>query len=71
MSKQKQEPLVREVRELKDQNEIWMNPLIPLPDRLDIARGAIRFRDDQIANLRRRLSAAQQQRGIGEDAEHF
>lgn len=32
--------------------EIWKNPLIPMNDRLEIADGAIRFRDEQLDRLR-------------------
>lgn len=34
---------------------MWKNPLIPMNERLEIADGAVRWRDEVIANLRRQL----------------
>lgn len=34
----------------------WKNPLLSMDDRLLIADGAVRFRDEMIANLRRQLA---------------
>lgn len=36
-------------------SEMWKNPLIPMNERLEIADGAVRFREEIIANLRRQL----------------
>lgn len=40
-------------------SEAWKNPLTPMGERLQIADGAVRFRDDVIANLRKQLAEAQ------------
>jgi len=39
-------------------SEMWKNPSIPMPERLQIADGAVRFRDEVIANLRQQLASA-------------
>lgn len=39
--------------------EMWKNPLIPVEERLQIADGAIAFRDNIIKNLRERLVSAE------------
>lgn len=38
------------------ESEVWKNPLLPMPERLQIADGAVRFRNDVIANLRAQLA---------------
>lgn len=38
--------------------ELWDNPLFPIEERLEIAKGAIGYRDRIIANLRNQLEAA-------------
>ncbi len=41
-------------------HEAWKNPLAPIAENLEIADGAIAFRDGIIANLRAQLAKAQQ-----------
>lgn len=39
-------------------SECWKNPLHPMNDRLEMADGAITYRNEIISNLRKRLRAA-------------
>lgn len=41
--------------------EMWKNSFIPMNDRLEIADGAIAFRDATIVNLRKRLKFMENQ----------
>ena len=41
--------------------EMWKNSFIPMNDRLEVADGAIAFRDATIANLRKRLKFMENQ----------
>lgn len=40
------------------QSEMWKNPLLPKSERLEIADGAIAYRNEVIKNLRRQLKLA-------------
>lgn len=42
-------------------SELWKNPLFPMSERLEMADGAVRFRNDVIANLRAQLAAIKAQ----------
>jgi len=48
-------------------SELWKNPLIPQHERLQIADGAVRFRDDVIANLRKQIAEAERKAKAAND----
>ena len=49
-------------------SELWDNPLYPLEERLEMAKGGIAFRDKIIANLRDQLEQARAGDAAGKDS---
>ncbi|WP_420105754.1 hypothetical protein [Herbaspirillum huttiense] len=47
-------------------SEAWKNPLTPMGERLQIADGAVRFRDDVIANLRKQLAEVEAKAAVAQ-----
>lgn len=55
--------------DFNDHPSLWMNPLYPIEERLDIARGAIAWRDSALAKARLEIAALKRElRGKKQEA---